>query len=174
MHVWSTSFMEKGQEVQDREATVPGCSGKPPNKTRKKKRWVLNNAKEMSIDAAVAAVLSELHGIFTLREEYKNSTVLGGKHCSPNPMLRQNLAGLCGGCAVGIWHHNSTHCVTFSCLACCVASVLQPCHTWLGAATWCGPWQLNSGAGLNFRHWTSLQRNLTAAQIWRECNLTPD
>lgn len=33
------------------------------------------------MDAAVAALLSELLGIFTLREEYKNGTVLGGPHC---------------------------------------------------------------------------------------------
>lgn len=120
--------------------------------------------------AAVAAVLSELLGILTLREEYKKRyciwwTTLFQAEFTPNPTLRWRLAGLCSACAAGVSHHNRTHCVTFSWLACCVASMSQPGHTWLAAATWCGPWQLNSAAGLNFRHRVSLQRKLTTAAL---------
>lgn len=55
--------------------TVPSCSEKPRKRTRKKKLLgvqTISAAKKISMDAAIASVLSEPVDILKLKEEKKN------------------------------------------------------------------------------------------------------
>lgn len=68
-HVASTGATKSAQVYWQKFNRGSTNSEKPQKKSRKKKL----SAKEMGVDAALAAVLAKLNGIFTLQEEQTSS-----------------------------------------------------------------------------------------------------